>query len=297
MSYEEAPPTRHAEAMFNSNGQRLFEQAWFPKDTPKATVAVIHGLAEHGGRYATVADALTSRGYAVHALDLRGHGRSEGARCYTMSFSNYLDDLERFIRRIHTNDRPLFLVGHNLGGTIITLAALTRKLDVAGVVLSAPVLPGSIDLGGKRGRLVTLVSRLAPRTPLVKLHPELMSREPEVVKRYHADPFIYHGRLRAGMITALARALHRIDRDAASFDLPVLLLHGAADPVVNAEATRTFRERISSTDATLKIYEGAYHEVFNDRERPRVMNDLAAWLDQRVDAARESAKAPHVAAG
>src|SRR5690606_16279461 len=177
------------------------------------------------------------------------------------------------------------------GGTLAILSCITRKTDVDGVILSSPFLPGSLTASGFWGKMLFPLARIAPRLPLFKPEVESISREPEVVARYKADPFIYHGRIRVGFVAALRRALSRIDRDAAQFDKPVLILNGSGDRYVSADASRRFQGRIASEDVTMRVYEGPYHEVFNDRERGRVIRDVADWLDARVEAATKPQQA------
>src|SRR3989338_2702184 len=121
--------------MFNAgDGLKLYEQAWLPDKEEKAAVVVVHGYAEHSGRYGRVAGYLNQAGYAVYAFDLRGHGRSEGRRAYAESFDEYLDDVGIFLGRVKSEEakKPVFLLGHSLGGTIAALFAITRRPDIKG---------------------------------------------------------------------------------------------------------------------------------------------------------------------
>lgn len=287
---EEGPPAEgHAELLIAPPaGPRLFEQSWLPDGEPKAAVAVVHGLGEHSGRYAPLADELTGHGYAVHALDLRGHGRSEGERAYVTSFGAYLDDLQRFMARVRRPGQPLFVLGHSMGGTIVTLAEVARGLEATGVILSGPALPGGNQPARAMQAAIRVLAKVAPRTPISRLDPNLISRDPEVVERYMVDPLVYHGRLRAGFIAAFMRALARIDRDMERFDLPLLILHGSEDRLASPEGSRALRSRAGSDDVTFKLYRGLYHEVLNEPERARVLKDVIEWLDAHVQEARGS---------
>lgn len=293
---EEGPPAEgHAELLIAPPaGPRLFEQVWLPEGKPKASVAVVHGLGEHSGRYAPLADDLTRHGYAVHALDLRGHGRSEGERAYVTSFGAYLDDLQRFLAKVRKPGEPLFVLGHSMGGTIVTLAAIARGLDADGVILSGPALPDGRQPPRMMRLAVGVLAKVAPHTALIRLDANLISRDPEVVERYLADPLVYHGRLRAGFLAAFMRALARIARDMERFDVPLLILHGSEDRLASPEGSRALRSRAGSDDVTFKLYRGLYHEVLNEPERDRVLKDVVEWLDAHVG---EEARGPRLETG
>ncbi len=275
---------RHAEGTFSAaDGRLLFEQRWLPDGETRAQVAIVHGYAEHSGRYAHVGDALAQRGYAVHALDLRGHGRSDGDRAIVRSFDEYLADVRAFIALVRERAarRPLFLLGHSMGGTIATLALIVDHAQLDGVLLSGGVLTSS---GTPRivGAIVGLLGRLFPRLPLIKLKAAHVSRDPEVVRRYEGDPLVYRGRIRAGLAAAMGRAVRRIERDASSITLPLLIMHGTEDQLASPEGSRVLHERIASADKTLKLYAGLHHEILNEPEQDQVIADIADWLDART---------------
>jgi alpha-beta hydrolase superfamily lysophospholipase len=277
-------PLRHEEHAFTAaDGVRLYAQRWLPEATPRGHVAIVHGYAEHSGRYAHVGAALAARGYAVHALDLRGHGRSDGDRAIVRSFAEFLGDVRAFLSdvRRRADGSPLFLLGHSMGGAIVTLELAVDHPALAGALLSGAVLPSA---GPPRvvTAIVGLVGRLLPRLPLVKLDAAHVSRDPDVVARYVDDPLVFHGRVRAGLIAAMGRAIRRIERDARSIALPVLIMHGADDKLASPEGSRLLYDRISSQDKTLTVYEGLHHEILNEPEQDRVIADIAAWLDART---------------
>jgi alpha-beta hydrolase superfamily lysophospholipase len=274
----------HEQNTFDAaDGRRLFEQHWLPADAPRAHVAIVHGYAEHSGRYAHVGEALAARGYAVHALDLRGHGRSEGDRAFVRSFDEYLDDVRSFLARVRgrAGGRPVFLLGHSMGGTIVTLELAVDHPPLAGALLSAGVLTSSGQPRIVRA-IIGLLGRLLPRLPLVKLNAARVSRDAEVVRRYEEDPLVYHGRVRAGLAAAMGRAVRRIERDAHSIALPILIMHGTEDLLASPDGSRAVFDAISSHDKTLTMYEGLHHEILNEPEQDQVIADIAAWMDART---------------
>lgn len=285
---EESQAPLHTESLLSEPGApRLFAQSWMPLGEPRAVLAIVHGLAEHSGRYAPVAYELAGLGYGVHALDLRGHGRSEGQPAYVRSFAEYLDDVDRFLEHARMPDVPLFVLGHSMGGTVVALGCVTGRIEADGIVLSGAALPGGPKAPRMMGAAVSLAAKLLPRTPTVRLNAESVSRDPEVVARYLADPLVYRGRLRAGFVAAFGRAIERIGRDVASFDHPVLLIHGGADALVSPDASRWAAENFASEDVTLKIYDDLFHEVLNEPEREKVIAGLAGWLDDHIAAPDE----------
>ena len=281
-----ATAIRHEEDQFDAaDGRRLYEQRWLPEGAPKAHLAIVHGFAEHSGRYSYTAEALVLRGYAVHALDLRGHGRSDGDRAYVRSMNEYLLDVRSFLARVHgrAGGQPVFLLGHSMGGAIVALALCVEPPDVGGTMLSGAVLPVEGGFGARIQRWIALaLGKLMPRLPTVKLKSSDVSRDPEQVAKYDSDPLNYRGRIRAGLAAAMTRALDRIKRDAPQITMPLLIMHGTADALAQPDGSIAFHERVGSADKTLKLYEGLFHEILNEPERDQVIADIAAWLDARA---------------
>jgi alpha-beta hydrolase superfamily lysophospholipase len=265
-----------------ADGVRLFERRWLPKGAPKAALAIVHGYAEHSGRYAYVGEAIAARGYAVHAVDLRGHGRSEGPRAFVRSFDAYLADLRAFLDRVRatTPGAAVFLLGHSMGGTIVALAAVADRPAVEGILLSGPVTVRNAPRLFER--VINVIARVAPMLPLTKLAAGAVSRDPDVVRRYDEDPLVYRGRMRVGLLAAMLRAARRVDSGIAKMSLPVLFMHGTADQLTTPEGSRDLYERAASSDKTLKLYDGLYHEILNEPERDEVIADIAAWLAARA---------------
>ena len=175
---------------------KLFEHTWLPREEARAVVVIVHGYAEHGGRYGHVGEFLARRGYAVYAFDLRGHGRSEGERAFVNSFDEYLDDAGSFLETVRGRNpgRPLFLLGHSLGGAIATLFTIERKPDIRGLVLSGPLIKFSSGISPVHKALALLVGSIFPRLPAAKrLDSRFISRDPRVVDQYERDPLVYRG--------------------------------------------------------------------------------------------------------
>jgi len=267
-------------------GRRLHTQRWLPDGAPRAVVVLAHGLAEHSGRYGELARHLTERGHALYGLDHRGHGRSAGPRANIERFDYVVADLATLIADIRAADpsRPLFLLGHSMGGAIALCYALQNPTLLDGLVLSGPLLatdPKVPLLKRLAGRVLSVV---APSAGLLKLDASAISRDPVVVREYVNDPLVFHAAIPARTLIELLAALRWLAARAPELRMPVLALHGTADRLVPLEFVAPVYERLGSPDRTVYRYDGLYHEVFNEPERARVFADLEAWLEAHLPA-------------
>jgi len=275
----------HEEDRFETrDGLRLFENRWLPEGDPVGVVIVVHGIIEHGGRYADVAAELNRHGYAVYAMDLRGHGRSEGERVSIRSFDEHLADLEVFLDRVRAREprRPLFLLGHSMGGAVVALLALTRRPAVRGLILSAPAIKVGRGVAPILRRVAAFVSLVFPGLRLVQMGFRMLSRDPEVVAQFKNDPLVFHGRFPVRTGAEILRAAGRIRDRMEAIDLPLLILHGTRDIVTDPEGSRELHARARSTDKTLKLYEGLYHDLLREPEKEQITADLIEWLGART---------------
>lgn len=265
-----------------ADGWQLFERVW--RGTPRAAVVLVHGYAEHSGRYEHVAERLVRHRYAVYALDLRGHGRSEGKRALVRSMDDLVADVRDLLDRVRQREPglPLFLLGHSMGGAVVGRLLVDSQPEIAGVILSGAVLRGGRGFETVGQEIFSALGRLIPRLPLGKLGSEVISRDPAVRERYDNDPLVYRGRMAAGTFSSIVRAAKVIDRRMESITLPLLILHGGADALVSPEGSEQLYERAGSQDKTLKIYDGLLHEVLNEPEKDQVLRDIIDWLNARV---------------
>ncbi len=262
----------------------LYYQCWLPEEGPRAVLLIAHGLAEHSGRYNGLADYFTPRGYAVCALDHRGHGKSEGTRIYVDRFDDYIADLRSFhelVRKEYPGKR-FFLIGHSMGGTIAVAYAIKYQHDLAGLILSGASLAPVVATPPMLLIVAGITSALSPRKGLAALDASAISRDKSVVEAYENDPLVYRGKIPARTATELARMWKELPRKMPEIKLPLLILHGSADRLAPSQGSRLLYERAGSADKTLKIYEGLYHEVFNEPERQQVMADVEQWLASHV---------------
>jgi len=275
----------HHETHFTArDGLNLFEQCWLPEGQSRAVVVLVHGINEHSGRYARLADDLNRRGYAVYALDLRGHGRSDGDRALIRSFDEYLDDLELLIGRVAAREpgKPLFLFGHSMGGAIAALLTITRPTPARGLVLSAPAVLIAGNLFPVLRRLAAFFSVVWPTLRVTRMGCRFISRDPAVVAAFKNDPLVFHGRFPVRTGAEILRAANRLQTSMEAVRLPLLILHGTADFVTDPNGSRQLYAGAASADKTLRLYPGLYHEVLSEPEREQVLADLLAWLDART---------------
>jgi alpha-beta hydrolase superfamily lysophospholipase len=271
------------EIISNKSGLKLFLQRWLPEGEARAAVALVHGVNEHGGRYARLAGELNRRGIAVHAIDLHGFGRSEGERGLVLKFDEFLDDVEELLARTaaaHAG-KPLFLLGHSMGGEVATWLAIDRRPRIDGLILSAPALL----IGGKvfpiLRHLAAFFSIITPRLKLRRMGTRFMSRDPQVIRDFKNDPLVYHGKFSVRTGTEILRVVKLIRRKMEAVDVPLLIMHGTRDIVTDPAGSRHLHARASSPDKTLHLYPGLFHEIFNEPEREQVVNDLIEWIEKR----------------
>jgi len=251
---------------------------------PRANLLLQHGYSEYAGRYVHhyngLIPALCERGFNVHAFDLEGHGGSPGQRGL-VDVTRAVDDHLRARRALADDPLPLFLFGHSLGGLVTAGSVVREASGIEGVILSSPALP----LHNAALRLLArALAAIAPSAaaPLHPDDPSLLSRLPEIVEEAVGDPLIYQGKLRNRVAaTALAQARHNRDHYA-SWTVPTLILHGAADRVTDPEGSRRMHEAIASPDKTLHLIEGGYHELLNDLGRDETLCLILDWLMQRL---------------
>jgi alpha-beta hydrolase superfamily lysophospholipase len=271
----------HEEHFFNgADGLRLFFRRWSVPE-PRGSVALLHGFAEHSGRYDHVAERLCEAGYSVAAVDYRGHGQSGGKRNHIDSFDEYLGDVESFLaeaRRSGLASRPV-LLGHSQGGLVAARYAELHPEALSALVLSSPFMGLALKVPAWKSAAGRAVSRLWPSFSMPSgLDPAWLSHDREVVERYAADPMISQ-HATARWFTEVTEAQARSLEDAGRIGLPLLVLQAGDDRLSSGEATRRLFEGAGSQDKRLEVYEGFYHEVMNEVGRERVLGDLVGWLE------------------
>lgn len=277
----------HCEGTFDGlGGLKLFYQSWHPAEHTQAIIVMVHGLGGHSGLFQTVAQYLVPQGYAAYAFDLRGHGRSPGQRGYINSWTEFRDDLHRFLQRIHGQcpGCPCFLWGHSLGGTIALDYALRSPDYLHGLIVSAPAL-GNVSISPVKLGLGRLLSGVHPRFSLkLGIQPDLGSRDSAVLTAYADDP-LRHEYGSARLATEFFATVRWIHDHASDLHIPLLILHGSADRVTLPESSRAFFERVLFPDREHREYPGTYHDLYADLDYQMVLGDFGDWLKRHLDGA------------
>lgn len=272
------------------DGVELVGESRLPASAPRAHVLLVHGFAEHRGRYGLLAGELAAAGFAVHRFDLRGHGDSGGPRGHVERFGDYRRDLERVAEAVLPPPTghgpggagpPAVLLGHSLGGLIALDAVLERPGRYRALALSSPFLGAAFRMPPFVRAIVGAAARLTPKSRFpAGIDPAGLSRDPEVVRRYRQDPRVLR-RLTPSWLRAVLDAQEVVPRRAGELRLPVLLLLGSADPIADPARGRELFERLGTPGEAkrLRVYDGYRHEVFNELGRERVVADLLGWLE------------------
>jgi alpha-beta hydrolase superfamily lysophospholipase len=276
---------KHQEGFFKAvRGANIYYQSWLPEVEPKAALLIVHGLAEHSGRYGNVVNHFVPLGYAIYGIDHLGHGKSDGKRVYVKRFDDYKNTLKVYFDKIREwqPSKPIFLVGHSMGGLIGAVYLLDHQAELAGAVLSGPAvkIPKHVTpfilLMGK------MLSALTPKFGLLALDADGVSRDPSVVQAYVSDPLVYRGKATARLAAEMLKAMQTISGQAAKINLPILIVQGSADRLVNPGGAQMLYDAVSSVDKEIRIYDGFYHEVLNEPEHDRVLRDIEIWLEAHL---------------
>jgi alpha-beta hydrolase superfamily lysophospholipase len=266
----------------SADGTALHATWYEPGTAPKATVCLVHGLGEHSGRHAHVAQRLTEEGYAVLTFDLRGHGRSPGGRGHT-PFDRTMEDIAAGLAE--ARDRvpgvPRFLYGHSLGGLLVLTYCLRQRPDLAGVVVSSAGLRSPVLEQHLKMNAAKLLGSVLPTIAIPSgLDDTGLSRDPAVIEAYRADPLV-HDKGSFALARDGAAGADWVLAHAGDFTLPLLMFHGSADPIAYARGTEEFADKVPG-EVTVHIYEGLLHEPHNEPEKDEVLTDVVAWLDEHA---------------
>lgn len=263
----------------NADGLRLFYRRWEPSVAPPALIVIIHGQGEHSGRYVHVGKFLADAGLLAVALDLRGHGKSQGQPGVIRHYSDLVADVIPFVR--DRTIRRCFLFGHSLGGQLVLWIAQQKLVEVDGVVASAPWLRLAEPPAAWLVNFARIVNRCAPsyRFP-TGIGDEKISQDQAHLDSLEDLDLLHH------FITV--RMYFEAEKAGASLlaspaiQVPILLTHGDEDRVTSLQATRDFFQRLKAPSKTLRIYPGFRHELHNETERARVLSDYVRWIRTRL---------------
>lgn len=270
----------------SDDGVKLHVRAWLPaEETPRAVVCIVHGMGEHGGRYAPVAESLCqAAGAVVYAVDQRGHGRSGGKRGHSPSIERLALDVARFVGMAGSRHPglPVFLYGHSMGGGVALSSALRYRPAIAGLVLTSPWLRLAFDPPRAKlalGRVAaalwpSLLQRTGVDSPVLYRNAEQRDLDEQDDLR--------HGVISAAMFFALRDEGERSLRMAKEeLRVPLLLLHGTGDRVTSFAASRELAESLGERCEFIPFQDG-WHELHYDLERQEALERIGRWIDGRI---------------
>jgi acylglycerol lipase len=261
---------------------RLFIRSSSPAKKPRATVIFTHGLGEHSNRYGHVAAEFVARGWRVVAWDLRGHGRSSGPRGDVEDYQTFLDDLGAVSARYRASESPLFLYAHSLGGQIALRFLQTAPVSCQGAIIASPWLRLAFDPPWWKLALARVAMHFWPAFKQSTGNRwERLSRDLSHMTSFPDLELVHHG-ISARMYFAVRAAGELALGDASVLRIPLLLLHGDADPVTSHHSTCEFFEKAGAADKTLRIFPGTRHETHNDLDRVQVIREIAEWIEARI---------------
>ena len=270
---------------WNVGGEEQFAQSW-RADAPKATIALVHGMGEHSGRYAHhFAPFFTERGFDILAFDHLGHGQTTGKRGHCPGgYDAVLDSVDHLYhqaRSLFGADRPLFVYGHSMGGNVVLNHALRRAPEIAGLVASAPMLRLAFEPPKWKMALGKKMIRIMPSfTENTGLDSVAISRDPAEVEAYENDPLV-HSKISAAFSIPFFEAGEWAIEHAGDSTIDTLVLHGTGDQLTSAEGTKAFA-RNGNEHVSIQLFDGLYHELHHEPEHEEVLTIVADWMDERI---------------
>ncbi len=276
---------KHSEGTFKSvRDLKIFHQAWLPDGEVKGVLFIVHGVGEHSSRYTNVINRFLPLGFAVYALDHIGHGKSEGEREMIDKFADYSAPLITYRKMVAEQhpDVPVFIYGHSMGALITCVHLLSHQADFTGAIISAPPLMIPANISPITITIGRLLSAIAPKMGLIDLDVNNLSNDKAVVEAYVADPLVFHGKMTARISSEMLGAIKQVNDSVGKINLPLFIIQGGADHIVDPAGADMLYAKSSSSDKTLKVYDGFFHEIHNEINRELMFSDLEAWLKPRL---------------
>jgi len=268
----------------SADGVEIHVRAFPPVGRPRAAIVICHGVNSHGGQYLWPGAQFSAVGLAAYALDLRGRGKSQGARFYVDDVTQYVADVMAVIHLAKSRfpGLPVFLLGHSAGGVVSCTYALDHQAEIAGLICESFAF--KVPAPDAALAVIKGLSRIAPRLPVLKLRNEDFSRDPIAVRILNSDPLTLNEVQPAKTVAALVRANERLRREFPRITLPLLILHGTADKATMPYGSQLFFDTAGSKDKTLKLYDGHFHDLLNDVGKDGVLADMRTWIEARIAA-------------
>lgn len=264
------------------DGTKFYYKKDIPKN-PKAIIIIVHGFAEHLGRYEYVKDRLYEADFAVYRYDLRGHGRTEGEKGHINYFSEFIEDTNELVNLAHRDlpQKPIYMLGHSMGGLITLSYGLKYKNKLKGQILSGAAAKKVPQVEGIKGGLIQLLNYFTPKMRIKQELSEDICTDKKVVKAYDKDPLVLKDATLNFYVQFLLKGTNFVKNNIQYYNYPCFIVHGEKDKIIPKEASLYIYNNISSKDKEIKIYDGLYHEIMNEVEKDIVIKDIINWIEKR----------------
>lgn len=248
----------------------------------EGAIVLVHGAGEHFARYEWLCNQMNNKGYSVYGGDLPGYGRSQGKRGHINKFEQYFQSVKQWLQQAAYKDRPLYLLGHSMGGLVTIHYAMEHHPHVNGIILSSPCLRLYREISSPMELMVSVLNRSLPGLQFKSgIRPDAVSRSEEVQRRVTDDPY-YAKKVSVRWYKELSAAMNSARIQTERFpDIPLLVMQAGQDLVVQAQASREWTEKLRITDKNYKEWPGLYHELFNEPEKQEVLLYMLDWMKKR----------------
>ncbi|XP_065916460.1 monoglyceride lipase-like [Dysidea avara] len=267
----------------NADNQKIFVRGWVPGCDPIAVLYIVHGVAEHSGRYENLAVFLNENEIAVYSQDLVGHGKSDGDRVHIEDVQIYVRDVIQHIEIVkakYSSDIPFFIMGHSMGGLVTTLFTIQRPDLIKGMVLSAPGIAYAAGIL-MRG-FVRAVALVAPQLIIYNSDINDLSRDQDEICAYLEDPLTWKGGVKARWAVAIFDAQLQVAEGISTIKLPFITLHGTDDTMVDISSSQFLMDNAQSEDKTFECFQDGRHRLFSDLEHDRFKQVVIDWLKKHI---------------
>lgn len=265
------------------DGTPIFAQAWLPEGEIRASIVQVHGLGEHSGRYAHVAAFMNAGGIAFYGYDHRGHGKTGGKRGHIPNYEVLMEELDLMMAKIQQNHpgKPIIIYGHSWGGNIALNYILRRKPQIPAAIITDPWLILPKEPPAIKVVLAKIMVNIMPSfTENNGLKSSDLSTDPEVGKRYDADPNV-HSKITAKTFLESSAAAEYALVNAGKNTVPLLMMHGKEDVITSVKGTQQFYANAGGLNQ-MKLWEGMYHEIHNEKQKDLVLDSMLQWVNKHL---------------
>lgn len=279
---------KHVEDTFSGlEDLEIYYQSWVPEGDLRAILIIVHGFGEHSGRYMNVINTLIPENIAIYALDHRGHGKSEGKENYINHFSDYFADLETFEKMVLDEhpETPIFMLGHSMGSLIAAhyMANNDHQDRYNSLILSGTGADFGPGINGLTLFLARVLSVIAPKLMIPSnLDPNFISRDQEVVDTYINDPLVHFDKISSRLAREMMKHTASMKTAASKITIPTLIQIGSEDDTFAPDSRKPLLDALNTEEKELKVYEGYRHEVYNEIDKEKVLEDLKGWINKFI---------------